>query len=46
MDCVPVEREFRYVKTKDEITTLSRTAKDIRSLYSSSGGAGDFADVA
>jgi restriction system protein len=35
MDCVPIEREFRYVKTKDEISTVGRTAKDIRSLYSS-----------
>jgi restriction system protein len=35
MACVPVEREFRYVKAKDDISTLARTAKDIRSLYSS-----------
>jgi restriction system protein len=35
MDCVPAVREFRYVKVRDEISTLNRTAKDIRSLYGS-----------
>jgi restriction system protein len=33
--CVPVDREFRYVKTKDEITSVARPVKDIRALYGS-----------
>ncbi|MFD4671912.1 restriction endonuclease [Lentzea sp. NPDC058450] len=35
IDCVPTEREFRYVKSKDEITSVARPAKDIKVLYAS-----------
>jgi restriction system protein len=33
ISCVPTEREFRYVRSKDEITSVSRPAKDIKALY-------------
>ncbi|WP_188316310.1 restriction endonuclease [Solihabitans fulvus] len=35
LDCVPAEREYRYVKSKDEITSVARPLKDIRGLYGS-----------
>lgn len=35
IDCVPTEREFRYVKSKDEITSVARPAKDVKALYAS-----------
>ncbi|NUT53182.1 MAG: restriction endonuclease [Saccharothrix sp.] len=33
MSCVPTEREFRYVRSKDEITSVARPAKDVKALY-------------
>lgn len=32
-EVVPAEEEFRYVKTKDEITSKPRKAKEIKDLY-------------
>lgn len=33
IDVVPPVREYKYIKTKDEITSSARPAKDIRELY-------------
>ena len=33
LDVIPSIREYRYVKSKDEITSVSRPAKDIKALY-------------
>ncbi|NMO53446.1 restriction endonuclease [Actinoplanes sp. TBRC 11911] len=35
LDVVPAVREHRYVKTRDEITSTARPAKDIRERYTS-----------
>jgi restriction system protein len=35
LDVVPTVREYRYVKTRDEITASARPAKDIRERYAS-----------
>jgi len=35
LDVVPTVREHRYVKTRDEITSTARPAKDIRERYTS-----------
>lgn len=32
-DVIPTVREYRYVKTKDEVTSVARTLKDIKELY-------------
>lgn len=32
-DVVPSVREYRYVKTKDEVTSVARTMKDSKELY-------------
>lgn len=34
IDAIPTVREYKYVKTRDEITTTARPAKEIRDLYS------------
>jgi restriction system protein len=33
LDIVPAVREYRYVKTRDEVTTTARPAKEIRDRY-------------
>lgn len=33
LEIVPTVREYRYIKTRDEITTAARPAKDIRDRY-------------
>jgi restriction system protein len=33
--CIPTAREFRYIKSRDEITSVGRPPKEIRALYSS-----------
>jgi restriction system protein len=35
VDCIPTQREYRYVKSKDEITSIARPIKEIRSHYGS-----------
>lgn len=35
LDVIPAVREFRYVKTRDDVTTLARPAKEIRERYTS-----------
>jgi restriction system protein len=35
IDAVPREKEYRYVKARDEIASVARPAKDVRSQYSS-----------
>lgn len=35
LEVVPAVREYRYVKTRDEITSTARPAKDIRERYTS-----------
>jgi restriction system protein len=34
IDVVPTVREYKYVKTRDEITSAPRLAKEVRELYS------------
>ncbi|MEC3977332.1 restriction endonuclease [Amycolatopsis sp. H20-H5] len=35
LECVPDVREFKYIKSKDEITSTARAARDIKALYAS-----------
>jgi restriction system protein len=35
IDCIPVQREYRYMKSKDEITSVARPVKEIRNHYGS-----------
>jgi restriction system protein len=35
LDVVPTVREYRYVRSKDEITSSARPAKDVKALYAS-----------
>ncbi len=35
LDVIPAVREYRYVKSRDDITSSSRTAKEIRERYAS-----------
>ncbi|MGW3959750.1 hypothetical protein ACWED2_07995 [Amycolatopsis sp. NPDC005003] len=35
LTCVPAVREYKYVKSKDEVTSTARPARDIKALYGS-----------
>ncbi len=35
LSCVPAVREYKYVKSKDEVTSTARPVRDIKALYGS-----------